>query len=131
MNTTGTVKILTDRGWEEVPQYHRWEMKVGPEKTPLLFALHACPKDGKTLKVCEITTGCDTQAQVIHPHNGRIIELGQLRKGRRGYLPGAEVRKLARNAIYRLIKRVGELQFIHSIAIQSLQQHKPKLAEEA
>lgn len=131
MKERGTVKILSDKGWQEVVHYHRWKVEMGPERTPIEFALHACPKDHFTLKVCEVASGCDTTARVLHPKTGEVIVLGQLRKGNRHYLPGAEVRKLARNAVHRLLKKVGHIPFMYAVSKQVVTSAALKAQQEA
>lgn len=120
MKAKGMVKLRVNGQWREVEQYHRWTVRVGDSKFPVEFALHLCPIGGRALKVSEVSTGCDTGAQVLDPRSGRVIELHNLNKRHRLYLPGHEVRKLARNAAHRLIKRVGAQQFLYAIAAAAL-----------
>lgn len=116
MQANGMVKIKVDGGWQEVQEFHRWTVKLGPSKHPVQLALHACPFNDEALRICEVSTGCDTQAVVRSPKNHNPILRRHLRKGHRLYVPGHEVRKLARTAAYCHIQKVGELNFLTAIA---------------
>lgn len=108
---------MVDGQWKEVPHFHRWTVKLGPKDTEVQFALHVCPAGGKQLKVSELLTGHDTRAKVIDPRTGRVIEIQSVNNKRHNlYLPGHEVRKLARNAVHRLLKQIGEMNFLTAVA---------------
>lgn len=116
MKATGVLKTRVDGEWQEVPEFHRWTIKLGPTKFPVQLSLHVCPFNEDILRISEVSTGGDTQAIVLSPKNHKPILRRHLRKGHRLYVPGHEVRKLARTAAYCHIQKVGELNFLTAIA---------------
>lgn len=128
MKPTGEVKILSEKGWETVPTLHRWTTRLGDSRTPVEFALHLS-KSG--LHISEVSTGCDTQAVVLHPRTGRRIVPDDLKKGRRGYLPGNEVRKLARSALHAHLTKISHQAFLRAVAHQVLSQAAVRAREAA
>lgn len=116
MKANGVLKTRVDGEWKEVPEFHRWTVKLGPSKFPVELSLHACPFNDDVLRISEVSTGGDTQAIVLSPKNHQPILRRHLRKGHRLYIPGHEVRKLARTAARSHIKKVGEHNFLYAIA---------------
>ncbi len=127
MQVKGSLKIKVKEGWKEVPEYHRWVAKVGVTDYPVTLSLHASPFNPDALAISEVITGCNTGAVVLSPRNHQPIRISDLRKGRRLYVPGHEVRKAARSAAYGLIQRVGAEAFLRAVAMAAVD---PVLQEE-
>jgi len=127
MKAKEKVQIRTLGGLADAPCFHQWKHSVGGIE--FSFALHTAAGIhkglDKPLAISELGTGFDVKAVLLHPNSRNPLTENSVKT-----MPSAQVKKIARAALYTLInKKVGPYRFLQAMVGAQMQVAKVDLSK--
>ena len=125
MKAKEKVQIRTLGGMADAPCFHQWKHNVSGIE--FSFALHTAAGVhkglDKPLAISELGTGFDVKAVLLHPNSRNPLTENSVKT-----IPSAQVKKIARAALYALInKKVGPYRFLQAMVGAQMQVAKSSL----
>lgn len=114
MKAEKTVMVRTPEGMVEAKSFYVWKEEVAGAMVSL--ALHVAPRNPDEVMISELSTGFNVEAQILRPGTREPLTVTLAKK-----LPGRLVKRQSRTAFHYLLKRVGGLDFIRSVATAQIQ----------
>lgn len=114
MKAEKIVMVRTPEGLVEAKSFYIWKEEVAGAQVSL--ALHVAPRNADEVMISELSTGFNVEAQILRPGTREKLSVTLAKK-----LPGRLVKRQSRTAFHYLLKRVGGLDFIRSVATAQIQ----------
>lgn len=112
MKAKSKVQVRTLGGMVDAPCFHQWKQTVGGVEFE--FALHIAAGHAKgfeaPLAISELRTGADVKAVMMHPNSRNPLTTNSAAAMKSG-----DVKKIARAALHRLLKKVGHMNFLQAV----------------